>query len=134
MAQGGEVGEVRPQEPTAPVVGLAAVAVPLRNGPLTPAIGAHTAAAGCRRSGQHFLEPVVGVRLVVEGGDLREPGPAVQLDSLPKGVVGLQAQHPHPALAGQRLEALEQAQVCNARRLLCKLMRLACEEGADWLV
>ncbi|CAA9458196.1 MAG: hypothetical protein AVDCRST_MAG28-2810, partial [uncultured Rubrobacteraceae bacterium] len=31
--QGGEVGEVRPQEPTAPA-GLAAVAVPLRNGPL----------------------------------------------------------------------------------------------------
>src|SRR5215212_7441198 len=40
VAQGGEVGGVRPQEHAAPA-GLAADTIPLRNGPLTPVIGAH---------------------------------------------------------------------------------------------
>src|SRR3954468_8321869 len=52
------------------------------------------------RVSEDLLEPVVGVALVVEGGDLAVAGRPVQPDRLGERPVGLQVQHPHPVLAG----------------------------------
>src|ERR1041384_2249502 len=62
---------------------------------------------GARR--QALLEPVVGVRLVVERGDLAIAGRAIHRDRLDERAVGLEPDHARAVLAGARLELGEQA-------------------------
>src|SRR5690349_25111232 len=72
---------------TAPTVRLRATA--------RTALGA--SAEGAR--GQALLEPVVGVRLVVERGDLAIAGGAIHRDRLDERAVGLEPDHARPVLA-----------------------------------
>src|SRR4051812_33499863 len=71
-------------------------------------------------SGQALLEPVVGVRLVVEWRHLLVAGRAVEADRFGEGLVGVELHRPGAAAAGVGLERVEQppaeAQATRGRR------------------
>src|SRR5258708_39739786 len=60
--------------------------------------------SGIARVRQPFLEPMVGVWLLVERGDLGVPGGPVQVDRLGQPPVGFQAEHGYAPLTGVLLE------------------------------